>query len=1618
MTSKHSKSFSSELSTSLRRLAGGSDQALYIILLSGISYLLYRYTGERQIKTIIEPLTSDMADSGFQDVRMEMDPRFTYKEWLEHVKAAVIRASDEEWAEVPLSISGRPFEQVIVLMNRVHGITMEGDSGDHTLVLAVQKEGPSIVIELSYSAKAYSDISVTSFLDRLIPFFEQVLNRPDEPMTEIQIVSQEEIIQLHNHYNSTEWEYKKDALIHQLLEEQVERKPHKLAVGMQQTWLNYEQLNGRVNQLARFLQQWHAAAPGVKVGIIMERSVEMVMCLWAILKSGAAYVPIDPLFPKDRVEHILKDSGIALVVAHTKYSGMIDSLTSTFELTTVFWEDIQVKVDTLPDHNLDAIGDSEQLAYLMYTSGSTGKPKGVMVSHRNVVNFFNGMKQALPLEENDTFLSVTTISFDISVLELLWTMTRGMTVILSSDKIQQYGEYDKYIETSPVEMDFGIYFFSSVDGGVEQQSYYNFLIEASQYADRNGFSSVWMPERHFHEFGGYFPNPSVTSAAVALATDNIRVCAGSVVSPLHSPIRIAEEWAVVDQLSKGRVGISFASGWHKGDFVIKPEQYEQRSEFMKESVKKVQKLWSGLPIEAVDPDGDTVQVYTYPRPVQEELPVWITASGNPETFRYAGETGANILTHMLGQTIEQLQENLKIYKDAAIKAGYKDSKVTLMLHTYIGDSLDHVKEVVKAPFCNYLRSNLNLLQRTDIPVPADLSNLPQDENMIDQLIEIAFERYWNSAALFGTEDSVREFIGKLHQIGVTEIASLVDFGLNHEEIMEGLVKLSSLQRTFDRNFQHSQPKRITTIQTTPSRLKIMVEDSESHQFLNQLSNILIGGESIPLTLVKDLRKITEARLFNMYGPTETTVWSAVQELLPETEQLAVGKPIINTQIYVVDENRNQQPVGAVGEIAIGGDGLASGYWNQQELTDSKFIADGYGCLGNKIYLTGDMGIRLEDGSIKLIGRKDLQVKIRGYRIEIEEVENALMQEEGIQSAAVVSRSDENGDTRLVAYLVWDTKRDIEEMRRSLGNRLPTYMIPTLFIDLHSLPLTPNGKIDRIALIKKYTRAESTTSKREPGSSVEETLRNVWIELLGVSDISLTDNFFSKGGDSIKIIQLASKLKSFGLQIKPNDLFRFPTIKKLSPYVTVSSALSRESKDDIEGEIGITPIQHWFFSQKGLERAHYNHAVMLYSEAGFSQHLVRKVFESIAEHHPMLGAVFRFENNRWIQSIHRKAKHKFTIETIHLDSEDHDRLSIEINKTHTTLDLESGKLIGLKLFRTATGDHLQIVIHHLVVDGVSWRILLDDFEEGYSLLSQNKAIQFNKSDGFGAWSQYLQRYVNDEHIAAETIYWNEIQTRKVEPLPKDHRHDTSHMSDTLRETVSLSREETELLLNKALHSYNAETPVLLLVALTYALHEWSEEHLFRVFMEGHGRHTIDDELDLSRTVGWFTVLYPVLLEMSSEKELPYQIKATKEMMKNIPNNGIGYGALKYLKENQPLEDVREDIIFNYLGQFDQDFNREHFQMSKISPGQFISSSSTRSFSLEIGGYVQDQILTINFDYSRKEYRSETIGRLSEAFLRKLRQVIEHCSNSYISELTPSDLGVDLTIDEFEEYLRHI
>ncbi|WP_418027853.1 non-ribosomal peptide synthase/polyketide synthase [Paenibacillus sp. JJ1722] len=817
--------------------------------------------------------------------------------------------------------------------------------------------------------------------------------------------------------------------------------------------------------------------------------------------------------------------------------------------------------------------------------------------------------------------------------------------------------------------------------------------------------------------------------------------------------------------------------------------------------------------------------------------------------------------------------------------------------------------------------------------------------------------------------------------------------------------------------------------TTPLFNQLSQQDSK---LFGDVKYLLVGGDVLSAPHInRVLRDNPDMNIINGYGPTENTTFSTAYHIKEEQlDSVPIGRPIRNSTAYVVDSAFNLQPIGAWGELVVGGDGVARGYLNRPELTAERFLANPW-VDGDRLYCTGDLVRWREDGTLEYAGRMDQQVKIRGYRIELGEVESAMLKIGRIQEVSVLAHATSQNQHELVAYYVAEREVTGSELRKQLSEELPNYMVPSHFVQMEQMPLTPNGKIDRKALPAPEQISRSTQEYRAPQTAEEQALAHVWEAVLGGGPVGLTDQFFDRGGDSIKAIQVSSRLLQAGYKLDIKDLFKYPEVAELATHLRVSDTQLAD-QEEVSGAVLLTPIQQWFVEQGQPVPDHFNQAVMLHREQGFEEEPLRQALTQLVVHHDALRMVFRKAEQGW-EAWNRRAEEGALYDLEVADFKDvpigpvlGQVIEARASTIQSSIRLDEGPLLKVGLFHCADGDHLLLAIHHMVVDGVSWRILLEDLSNAYEQAVRGEAIQLPaKTDSFRVWSERLSAYADSPEMESEHAYWeqvNELAVSESPQLPVSQEHSDRFMQQDMGiVNVRLTKEETDQLLKQAHRAYNTEVNDLLLTGLGKTLSAWTGNEKVAILLEGHGREEILKDTDISRTIGWFTSQYPVLLRINREDDISGHIKRMKEMLRSIPRKGIGYGIWRYLSQNGPsgATYAEPQISFNYLGEFDQTLQHSGMHFSPYSSGASTHELTQMSCVMDVGGLVTDGMLELSIQYNIKALQQNAAEQLAEQFKQNVLEVVQHCASREQSELTPSDVLLsDLSLEELNRMVEQI
>ncbi|MBZ4421421.1 non-ribosomal peptide synthetase, partial [Myxococcus sp. RHSTA-1-4] len=804
---------------------------------------------------------------------------------------------------------------------------------------------------------------------------------------------------------------------------------------------------------------------------------------------------------------------------------------------------------------------------------------------------------------------------------------------------------------------------------------------------------------------------------------------------------------------------------------------------------------------------------------------------------------------------------------------------------------------------------------------------------------------------------------------------------------------------------------ITTLHFVPSMLRAFLEEPGLGETCASVRRIVCSGEALPAELARRcLERLPEAGLHNLYGPTEAAVDVTAWQCRPGDARASVpiGRPIANTRIHLLDAALRPVPVGVPGELFIAGVQVGRGYHARPELTAERFVPDPFSPEpGARMYRTGDLARWLPDGTVDYLGRLDFQVKVRGLRIELGEIEAALMARLSVKQAVVLAREDVPGQQRLVAYVVPGDGGavDADELRQALLRALPEYMVPSAFVALQTLPLSANGKLDRKALpVPDAYGTEPSHEYVAPRDEREQALADIWAQVLGRPRVGIHDNFFELGGDSIISLQVIARARQAGMRLTPHHVFQHRTVAELA-RVAQAEQPSRGAEGPLQGPVPLTPIQRFFLERPLPRPHHFNQAVLLEMREPLDAALLERALRHLVDHHDALRMRLSLASGHWEQH-NAPPGAVLVLKRVDLSSVPEAgqaaALESEANKVQASLDLSEGLLLRAAFLERGPGRtaRLLLVAHHLVVDGVSWRVLLEDLETACEQLRRGNAVALPpRSTSFQTWARRLEELARTEALEAELPVWlAQLQSSAVK-LPVDGPGAGSGVV-----TVELDAEQTRLLLREVPSAYRSRPEEALLATLAQVLGRWAGPGPLRVALEGHGREDLFDDVDVSRTVGWFTSLYPVCLQVPPGATPGEALRSVRESLRALPRRGVGYGLLRYLGREEVASKLaalpEPEVAFNYLGQLDAQ-SSTLFALSTEPSGTSRDTGGARRYAIEVDAMVVGGKLRVSWTHSEHLHSRTTIESLARQHLETLRAVVADRGSADAARYVPSD-----------------
>ncbi|HYO58195.1 non-ribosomal peptide synthetase/type I polyketide synthase, partial [Archangium sp.] len=823
---------------------------------------------------------------------------------------------------------------------------------------------------LEYAAELFDPPTIDRLLGHFEALLESALANPTWRLSELSLLTEAERRQLLAPVVSPRAEV---LPIPALLEAQASRTPEALAVSTGERGLTWRELRERARFLAGLLVR-RGVGPEQLVAVCLEPSPERLVALWAVMEAGGAWVLLPPAGLRELASFSPEGAPPPLLLTHSRLQTSL-----ALDASRV------LRVDALPEgtpapwvERHMSPPDAEAMVCLEPLAGSASLR--AIHTHRTVAHLFRALDEGHGAAPGGAWLWSEAPGTHGGGLEVLWALSRGLRILLAPERARFLPVGQGATPRRPLA--FSLSYFANDEDGLGRRKY-QLLLDGARFADTHGFSAIWTPERHFHSFGGLYPNPAITGAGVATLTEHVGIRAGSAVIPLHDPIQIAEDWAMIDNLSGGRVGVSFASGWNTNDFVFAPDHYARRKEIMLRGIETVRHLWRGGTVRRRNGGGQEVEVAIRPRPVQAELPFWLTAAGSPDTFRLAGELGANVLTNLMSQQLDSLAEKVALYRETWRQHGHGPGRghVSLMMHAFLGAEASEAYRTMREPLLRYFRSSVDIISGffANQGLKVDPRTLPPRD--MDTLLERGLERYMEDGGLFGTPESCASLIERVRRLDIDEVACLVDFGVSTEVTLSSLQHLDVLRRRSQT--EETGPATsvlyesgsevesvlalvreagVTHLHCTPALARALAVMPGVAEALRPVRRLFVEGAAPELaTSLARATGVEVVRRDATFGPG---TWLPVRP--EETVGLQVlPPPSSHVRLHMLDSRGQPVPVGVVGQLAVGGGSVPRGFWLAPEATRERLVPHPSGS-GARLLATGQRARLRADGSVELL----------------------------------------------------------------------------------------------------------------------------------------------------------------------------------------------------------------------------------------------------------------------------------------------------------------------------------------------------------------------------------------------------------------------------------------------------------------------------------------------------------------------------------------------------------------------------------------------------------------------------------------------------------------------------
>jgi amino acid adenylation domain-containing protein/non-ribosomal peptide synthase protein (TIGR01720 family) len=1714
-----------KLTTALRELSRQEGATLFMTMLAAFMVLLSRYSGQEDIavgspmanrnRTEIEGLIGFFVNTLVLRGDLRGEPSFV--ELLGRVRKVCVAAYAHqdlpfeklvEELQPQRDLSRNPLFQVMCqLYSAPSPDQQEGDGGNSELTNAgsdspflFEVERVTSKFDLYLELGEYPDTISGGFeystdlfeattIQRLAEHYRQLLQAlvadPHQPISRLVLLTPEERHLLVVQWNETSSSYSSQC-VHQLFARQASQTPHAIALSCGDEEVTYHELEQRANQLAHFLRRRHGVGPETLVGVVMERSVEVVVALLGILKAGGAYVPMDAEMPRTRLRYMVEEAGVRLVLTQRKLAAEIAGLGTEVALVCIdeVWEEIRAES---VEEKLESGVGIDNLAYVIYTSGSTGKPKGVCVPHRGVVRLVQETNYA-QLAADEVFLQLAPLSFDASTLEIWGPLLNGARLVIFHAHLPSLEELGTVIEQHRITtlwLTAGL-FHQMVEKRLESFRHVRQLLAGGDVLSVPHVQKALQALPGCRLINGYGPTENTTftcSFPIDTAELNSSV-------PIGKPIANTTVYLLDRHLQLVPIGVPgeiFIGGDGLARGYLNDQELTARH-FVPHpfSADPGERLYRTGDLGRWRADGvltfigrsdEQVKVRGYRIELGEVEAAIAEHDGVREATVVAskGESGDKRLVAYVvceprydwteqtsgnEQSAEQIAHWQKVYDEVLYEDIDRQAAADVQHHfniagwnsSYTGLPIpaDEMREQVEHAVARILASQPRRVLEIGCGTGLLLFRIAPEsvtyEGTDFSPIALQYlEQQLSAAAL----PQVKLFHRMAHDFAGVAAQSF------------DVVILNSVVQYFPNVYYLAAVLRGAVQAVAPGGL-IFVGDVRSLPQLETLCASIELHQAPPSLSITELRQRVQKRIAQEQElVVDPEFFLALRPELPQISRVEVQLKRGRAQNELT--RFRYDVILHIGSDSTSPTAAPSLDWQEQGLTVSKLRQLLTETLPEQLGVTNVPNARL---IMDVAAAAQLQSpECPATVAELQEVLRAS-EKVGIDPEEWWSLSDNlpysvsinwSGDGRLDCYDIafhrrtttrahklaapveqaprlrhWSeytnnplrgriARKLVPELRSFLHERLPDYMIPSVFVLLDSLPLTPNGKVDRRALpALDKARPQQEKIFIAPRTTTEKILTRIWAEVLGIERVGIHDNFFELGGDSILGIQIVARANQSGLHLTPKHIFQNQTIAKLATVAGTVAVIQAE-QGLVEGVVPLTPVQHWFFEQGLTQPHHFNQATLLQVPPALDSTLLTEVVAHLLRHHDALRMRYEWNEAGWRQSNAAPGEvvpfSRIDLSLVPATEQD---AAIEAAATdlQAGFDLSAGPLINVALIDLGgeQPSRLLVVIHHLVVDGVSWRILLEDLLTGYEQLSRGEEITLPpKTTSFQQWARQLADYAQSVKLKDESAYWLTAPRADVARLPVDFTGGANTVASEQTVEVTLGVEETRALLQDVPSAYQTQINDVLLTALAQTFREWTGSPSLLLNLEGHGREEIFADVDLSRTVGWFTSIFPVLLELDQPFDPGRALKNIKEQLRRLPNRGIGYGVLRYLSEDAAsvarLKALPQpEVSFNYFGQFSRDEGGpQFFCQARESSGPSRSPRQQRRHLLEINGLVSGGRLQVAWTYSSNVHERAVVEMLADRFMEVLRSQIVHCQSPDSGGYTPSDFP-DVELDQ--------